>query len=650
MSHLKPVPKGADDALQAGMPLREQTPEEVEATLQHCADISPADPEKRPPVPIAESLPGWPYAENILAPAGYEYRRDGIGQLLHPPKLDNAGNPVKDDKKKIVLDRSKPPVWTLKRRQHIALVARARDIHTGHEVLTVAWFRDGKWHDQGIPRENLRDSRRIVKTLAALGIDVTSDTASDLVEWLASCESVNLDTIPVTQVSSAMGWQDEELTTFLLGDLQIGGPTPIRYRGSDTGGEALAEGFRPKGTLEGWLAAVEPIREHDPVLMAFYVALAPPLLAILDAPSFVLDLSGPTSRGKTSTLQVAGSIWGQPDPSRDPSVVGTWDATPVHIERTAAALGSLPVLLDDTARARQREDPPRVVYTVTQGVGRGRGSVGGTARSARWRTVALSTGETPLRSYGTAGGRTARCMTLWGPPWGSGTGVGARVRSVVRGVHAHYGHAGRVVVEWLQRQRECWPGLREQYRLARDRFLGLSQSPEAQRQAEYVGVVAVAMSVAHLALDLPWPEPHAMLDRMWPGLAEEVEDAHGAVSALRAVYSWACAQQDSFWSLYGSATADGEPVKRNQPSGGWLGRWDRDSSDTWSELAIVPHQLRRHLVELGFDYEATLRCWLDNGWMAASIGHRTSLIRLDGVRARVFCIRRESFEENHILQ
>lgn len=651
--HLNPVPdkppKGADDALEAGLELRDQTPEELAATLSLLHDISPADPTKRPPVPIAESLPGWPYADNILAPAGYEYRTDGIGQMVHPAKLDSNGKPAKDENKQVILDRSKPPKWTVSRPQLIAYVERSRDIHTGSEVLTVAWFRDGTWHDRPIPREVLRDTRRIVKTLAAFGVDVTSETASGLVAWLALCESVNLDTIPVSLVSSAMGWQDDRLECFLLGDQQIGGTTPVHYRGADTGGEALAEGFRARGTLEGWLEAITPIQHHDPVLLSLYVSLSAPLLAILDAPSFVLDLSGPTSRGKTSTLQVAGSAWGQPDPSRDPSVVGTWDATPVHIERTAGALGSLPVLLDDTARARKREDPPAVVYTITQGVGRGRGSIAGTARSARWRTVALSTGETPLRSFGTAGGRTARCMTLWGPPWGTGPDVGHRVRSVVRSVHAHYGHAGRAVVEYLHAHRESWPALREIYRRTRDKFVALAASPEAQRQAEYVAVVAVAMEVTHLALEMPWATPHGMLDRMWPLLSEEVEDAHGAVTALASVYSWASINQDSFWSIYGTAAADGQPITQRQPAGGWIGRWDRDTQSGWTEILVSPLFLRRHLVEMGYDYEATLRAWKDSEWVSGNPGHATRLVRLAGERARLIAIQRKAFEENDIL-
>lgn len=630
--HLQAVPpKAADDALQAGIELREQTPEEVESTLARCTEIAPGDPSQRPPVPIAESLPGWPFGDKILAPPGYEYRADGIGQLLHPPQFDNAGKPVKENGQ-IVRDKTKPAEWVVSRKQLIAITGRARNLHSGVEVLHVVFWRDGTWREADIPRADLRDSRRIVRVLAPLGVEVTSEDAKGLVAWLALCEWVNLGTITVTTVSSMMGWQDDSLTTFLWGRECLG-EQAINYLGADSGGEAVADAFRTKGSLDGWKQAVAPVVDHPHVLLALYVALAAPLLAILDAPAFVLDLCGPTSRGKTSALHVAGSVWGQPDPGRDPSAVRTWDLTVIGAERTCAALGTLPLMLDDTSRARQG-DVATVVYMATQGQGRTRGTPNGTARVGRWRLPMISTGEQPLRSFGTAGGRTARTMTLWGQPWVGGS-VGPVVRAVVAGMRANYGWAGPAMVRYLLAHRECWPAYREQYRLTRDRFVALAQGPTEERMAEYLACVDVAITVVDLAELVPWDLPCNLLDQLWQVLAQEVQDAHGAEEALAAVYGIAVAQRESYWSLTGE--------EEHQPPQGWHGRWDRTID--WMHIGVLPQVLRRHLEDLGYSYEATVRAWADKGWLERDGRNLTKHVRFATCKARLINIRRSAIVE-----
>lgn len=625
-------PKAADDALEAGLEIREQTPEEIEQTLALCAEIGPSDPTKRPPVPIAESLAGWPYNPAILAPQGYEYRADGIGQLLHPPMLDNAGKPVKDESRQIVRDKSKPPEWVVSRRQPIAIVGRSRNLHSGQEVMTVAFRRDNTWRDYPIPRAALRDSRSIVKTLAPLGVEVTSEDSKGLVAWLSACEMVNLGVIEVTTVSNQMGWQDEALTTFLWGREAIG-EQKIQYLGADGGGEGLADAFRARGTLAEWQQAVAPVAEHPHVLMALYVSLCAPFLAILDAPAWVLDLCGPTSRGKTSALHVAASVWGQPDPGRDPSACRTWDLTVIGAERTCAALGTLPLMLDDTSRARPN-DIATVVYTAAQGQGRTRGTPDGTARVGRWRLPMISTGEAPLRSFGTAGGRTARTMTLWGQPWRGGA-VGGVVRSVVAGMRAHHGHAGPALLRYLLDKRDTWPGLREMYRLARDRWVALAPGPTAERLAEYVACVDVCIHVVDQAALVPWQLPVGLLESLWSTLAAEVHDAHGAEEALAAVYGIAVAQRVSYWSLVGD--------DKIQPHGGWLGRWDR--TEDWKFVGFLPQTLRKHLEDLGYPYDATVRAWADKGWLERDGKNMTRHVRFGDFKARLVYVKRSAFDE-----
>src|SRR5262249_9142027 len=129
------------------------------------------------------------------------------------------------------------------------------------------------------------------------------------------------------------------------------------------------------------------------------------------------DFSGPTSQGKTTTLRLAASCWGCPDETQQSAALGTWDSTRVWIERHSNVLHNIPLILDDTKRAR-RNQVGQTLYDVANGRGRGRGSVKGTQASGTWQTLLISSGEAPITSFTEDGGTRARVLVVWGSPFG----------------------------------------------------------------------------------------------------------------------------------------------------------------------------------------------------------------------------------------
>ncbi|MBK9367391.1 MAG: DUF927 domain-containing protein [Deltaproteobacteria bacterium] len=100
------------------------------------------------------------------------------------------------------------------------------------------------------------------------------------------------------------------------------------------------------------------------MFLGLYAALVPPLLDLLPHSSnFILDLCGETSLGKTTALRFAASAWGCPD-ERGSGLFYSWDASRVFIERAAALGDYLPLFLDDTKRARRREDVGHTSTTI----------------------------------------------------------------------------------------------------------------------------------------------------------------------------------------------------------------------------------------------------------------------------------------------
>ena len=104
---------------------------------------------------------------------------------------------------------------------------------------------------------------------------------------------------------------------------------------------------KPKGTLDAWVAGIQPIRTTSVAFRAMLAAsFASPLVAILGVQVFAVYLWGMSGSGKTPSLKAAGSVWGDSTEGAD-SYYGTFNDTSKFIVRKAAFLGDLPILVDE---------------------------------------------------------------------------------------------------------------------------------------------------------------------------------------------------------------------------------------------------------------------------------------------------------------
>ena len=196
-------------------------------------------------------------------------------------------------------------------------------------------------------------------------------------------------------------------------------PDALLFHAKSDGDTQLASAFAPVGSYESWREISHPWRIPVP-LLALYASLAAPVLALTGASPFLVDVCGQTSQGKTTTLQVAASVWGNPDPTSASTLIGSWNNTGNYVGQVAQLLNGLPILLDDTSQGKPKE-LPQLIYLLANGRGRGRmHREGGTQEVGNWETITLSTGETPLVSHSQDGGTRGRVLTLWGSPFGSG--------------------------------------------------------------------------------------------------------------------------------------------------------------------------------------------------------------------------------------
>jgi hypothetical protein len=529
----------------------------------------------------------------------------------------------------------------------ILITVRYCDIDDGATSLRLEWPTLEGWVSRVVPRATVSSAREIV-SLSAWGAPVNSGNAQEVVRFLSAFEADNAAILPRRLMTRRMGWQAGEEMAFVWGrttlrasvgdDEAKGGDfsTDDESGGgfllcSDAGNDFLVDGFRALGSWDGWLRAADAARPYPTVWLAIYAALVPPLMPFLDSlPNFIVDFAGETSSGKTTTLRFAASVWGGPD-ERGDGVIRTWDSTRVYLERAAAVIGHLPLILDDSKRAAHNDAISAVVYLVTQGVGRGRGAVSGLVATAKWKTVMLSSGEASLTSYSNDGGVRARTLSLWGSPFG---GADEATTAAVAGMNTlcrqHYGHLGPRLVRWILDRADAATWLRRNYDEALAGWASIADgNPVENRVAQYVAALCVAARIVHDELHVPPPDRDPM-EAVRSVMYQAAADSDRALDALRVAVEWASANQHRFWA---------QDRREVTPASGWLGSWDRGNS--WSELAFLPTPLKSHLLDLGYEADAMFRSWSDRGWLRNdNDAHKRPKVRVAELCVRCLCVRR----------
>ncbi len=591
------------------------------------------------PVPIHSMIPDAPVSPQALVPGRLVLSiQHGIENL----KDDGKGN-------KTLVQLFPVP---------LVIVERLKCVNTDREEVKIAWMMDGFWHFQIVDRKVIADTRDVV-SLASVGLPITSKDKDFVVEYFREYDKQNRFCIPLIQVASRFGWQQDQ-EAFLWGrtlitkaGVHIGshtGTCVVVFKGGDHGDGQVADGFYHAGDLTVWLTIANRALVHPTPMVILLAASAPPLLSIIGASNFVVETAGTTSTGKTSVQRLAASVWGCPDERAEASCLHTWDTTRVWVERVGGLLDGLPLILDDTKRlfASLPKDQARsmvnsVIYAYASGKGRGRGSVQGTQRTGAFRSVLISSGEQACtESSSNHGGARARVLSLWGPPFGP-VDQSQLVKDVNLTVVENFGFAGPLLVLHLLRNRDKWPAWKAEYRQAVNHYANLAVGDNV---AGRLGEIFAALEItAHRLLEavpglLIQGTIRDVLEGIWQKtVAGAAQDADRALAALRDTWDWTAANAAKFFGGHRVDSAG----KAMEPHGGWLGRWD--GGTTFDHVAYLGKPLRDRLEAFGYDAAATIRTWADRKWLALdSKGRNQKSVRIDGNGVKAYCIPRRVFE------
>ncbi|OAN77240.1 hypothetical protein A8B81_15735 [Sulfitobacter pontiacus] len=258
----------------------------------------------------------------------------------------------------------------------------------------------------------------------------------------------------LVRVSSA-GWIDKDFDTFVFADgTSVGRKKAILDR--DTG--ILGEMGVVKGSLENWQETVAaPCVGNPLMLLAVSQAFVGPLLEPLGLEGGGFHFRGASSRGKTTLLNLAASVWGAPQ------YVQSWRTTDNAMENIASSCSSALLALDELHLV-SAEYAGDIVYMLANGRGKQRMSAGGRGKlTDSWVVATLSSGEITLEDHLASGGKKVHAgqevrlidIEADGRRFGSfdvlhgNSDPGDFVENLHQLVSSHHGHPSRVFVKRL---------------------------------------------------------------------------------------------------------------------------------------------------------------------------------------------------------
>lgn len=599
---------------------------DIERAIKDASPKQKAEKSETPSKPIAETVTDPPkeISPDAACPKGWVVDDGGV--------WENSFNPLDDGR------RATSPILVRK---------IFRDFHTGEKKIELVWRDQGRWTAEVTPMKFIKSPYLIISRLGNRGFPIIQQNAIPIIKYLDQYIDSNYDVIPHETITAQMGWhENKKKRVFMYGAKPIG-DIPLKFSGESSGQEQIAKGFISKGSYESWLKAVEPIKDFSYVQIMFYASLASVLLKFIDLPSFIVDISGATSRGKTISLRIAASIWGQPDEYKYNSVMRTWDTTKVGVERLATTFCHLPLIIDDSKKANPR-DIDQSIYRFTSGQSRIRGSVDGMDHQRSWQNIMLSSGEQPLASYSPNGGARARVLPLWcenGPFEGQSRETALTVSKIDDGIASHYGFLGRKFIEWIMSDPDIIPDIKEKYLNLTRVFKEVSHGGITNRMAEMCGIISTAQGLIHQEeFGLPWQLDKTIWRRVWSLIVAESAGSDPVTEAYTSIYSWASSNVANFLNQY-SKTSPFDIGDKNTKT--YYGVWHDCDGEFWEELYIFPNILEDQMRKLGYkDVEGIIRQWLERGWLNSDREKsRKKRTQFFGKQHSFYCFRHETIKE-----
>lgn len=403
----------------------------------------------------------------------------------------------------------------------ILIVDRFINAETGKEKVKLAYKKGESWREITVDKAIIASSSKIVG-LADYGVSVTSETAKNLVRFLADLENLNLDVIDLRTSTSKFGWF-QNYTGFVPYWLDVEFDAAAVYID-------LYNSVKTHGSREKWLDLALKLRSWNKKEIAVYMAASfgSVLLEPLKILPFIVNLWAETGKGKTVNLKVAASIWADPTEGKyitDPC------GTDTAREMRNNILNNLPTMIDDLSKMRDKYGYDAVtdfVYTQCGGKGKDRSNRELTIRErTRWSNITLTNIERPLATEHMKGGAVNRILDFEMSP----TELFKEIKgnAVCKVIEENYGFAGQ---EFIQAVIDL--GIQEVARIQQDFYQQIETISCGTKEEKQLLPLSVLLTADKIATDYIFKDGLYMKPEEFVQDLKDRED----VSEYARAYDW----------------------------------------------------------------------------------------------------------------
>ena len=514
-------------------------------------------------------------------------------EFTDAPLQLNCGKWVANDLGVVLTDMNAQgiPITNIACPHPILPVERFINIDTDTEKVKLAFFKDGRWREVTVDNGTVLNKNSITQ-LADRGVLVTSESAKDLVRYMSDVISLNAQEIPLYRSIGRLGWIEGDFIPY---------NDSVKYDG-DSDFKSIYDNVRECGSYDVWLEHIRELRKDINIRLALSASFASPLIEVVGALPFILHLWGTTGFGKTVTLMIASSVWGNPEMG---CLTRTMNMTANAMARTACFLYNIPFCADELQQIKTNWGTyDALVMYLTEGIDRGRAKArGGVEQTKTWRNSFIFTGEEPVTKGVSGGGVKNRVIE-----------IECENKIIKDGnytanlVKANYGHAGRLFIAHLAHLIDTdKQSIIEQYKTLFKGILEATDTTDKQALSMALMLLADAISCECIFNDKPLG-----IDDVKQYLVSESE-----VRIEDRAY-------DELVSLIG----------RN------VSKFSEFSIDKWGcikdDVATINKQvLEQELNKLGFDFGSIKKGWDKKGYIIKnSAGRYVHQTRVGGIKGK----------------
>lgn len=439
---------------------------------------------------------------------------------------------------------------------------------TGQHRVELHYLDGGKQCTLVCDKEVVYSKSKVV-ALANNGIPVTSNTASMFVKYMADLERLNSTVIPRYSSTSSMGW---------VGDRFMPYDESLVFDGEQENYQ-LYNAITRQGDYDAWLNHVAPLRHNSlPMRLLMAASFASPLISVCNVLPFVFHLWGTTGMGKSVSLMVAMSIWGNP---RMGELVKTMNMTNAAMMSTAAFLNDLPFAGDELQTIKENDMRyDKLIMQITEGIERGRMYYNKNLATRFWRCAFLFTGEEPCTNDSSGGGTKNRVFEV-----NYTDKIIPNGNETVSIITENYGHAGIEYIDYVSTNKER---IRKMYA---DYLQAILSGCDTTDKQAMVG--ALILTGDAIASEVIFHDAPLSVDDIAPYLKSDAE-VLTSERAYNALVEWIVQNGNRFNPLqnYGEI-------------------WGVESKN--GTMFIIASKLEKALHELNFSFDAVKKDWADKG-------------------------------------